>query len=306
MATTTTTHFDLVLPDDDELLDQDVINGNMSILDSLARAIICTSGTRPSTTFAGQVIFETDTSLLLIRNNANSAWTAAASLVPHVTASTRPGSPVANQMIYETDTHSLVIRNAANNLWENVGIPTVSSTALLPTPYTGQLVYDTVTHTIKRYNGSVWATWDPNTTWISKSANENVTNSTTLQNDDHFAFTVATGAFYTLEGYLVVDGAVGGDLKLDFTLPAGASMHWTNFGNNTGGVTQYNIATQAASVARAVSGNGGTASASLQPKGYVNIGGTAGTLQLRWAQNTLSGTASTIYASSWMKLTRIA
>jgi hypothetical protein len=306
MGITNTTHFDLVLPDDDELLDQAVINGNMTTLDTLARAVTCTSGTRPSTTFAGQVIFETDTNLLLMRNNADSAWSAVASLVPHVTSATRPGSPAANQMIYETDTRNLVIRNAANNAWENSGIPTVSSTAQIPTTYNGQLVYDTSVAGLKRHNGSVWALWDPNTTWISKSANETVTNSTSIQNDNDFAFTVASGAFYTLEGYLVVDGAVGGDLKMDFTLPAGATMHWTNFGNNTGGVTQYNIATQAASVARAVSGNGGTASASLQPKGYVNIGGTAGTLQFRWAQNTLSGTASTIYASSWMKLTRIA
>lgn len=184
-------------------------------------------------------------------------------------------------------------------------IPVVSSTADITTPFTGQVIFSTTGNVLYRYTGSAWTVFDPNTTWISKGANESITSSTTIQNDDHFAFSVVANAFYALEGYVPYDGAVGGDIKCDFTVPAGSSFLWTNFGNNTGGVTQYNVATQGASVARAISGNGGTASVAFQPKGYLNTAGTAGTLQFRWAQNTSSGTATTVYASGWMKLTRM-
>lgn len=188
-------------------------------------------------------------------------------------------------------------------------ILTVGSTSEVTSPFTGQVIYDTGALAFKRYNGSTWVYFYPGRTYISKAANESVTSSTTLQNDDHFAFAVAASAFYTLEGYVMYDGGAGGavgDLKCDFTVPSGASFTWTNFGTNTGGLTQYNAATQAATVARAMPTNGGTASISFQLKGYLNTAGTSGTLQFRWAQNTSSATAVVVYASSWMVLTRIA
>lgn len=187
-------------------------------------------------------------------------------------------------------------------------IPVVSSTSDIITPYTGQIVFNTTTSCLHRYTGSAWVIWDPNTQWIQKAANESVTSSTTLQNDDHFAFSVAANASYALEGYVIYDGNTtpAGDLKAAFTVPAGATLWWTNFGTNVSNLTQYNAATQNGTASRALPTNGGTTGTiSFAPRGYLNTAGTAGTFQFQWAQNVSNATATTVFGGSWMKLTRM-
>lgn len=310
---TTTPHFGLVLPDGtDPIARTTQINGNFSTVDTLARAIICTSGTQPSSPFAGQTIFETDTRLLRVRNDANNAWTTVANLVQHVTSSTRPASPAANQMIYETDTRALVVRNSANTFWYHVtGIPIVTSTALLDLFYTNQIVYDTSVPGLRRYNGTTWEIWDPNTQWKYKSTNESVTSSTTLQNDDTFSFTVVANAAYAVEGYCVIDGidAPAGGLKSAFVGPAGASVFFTNFGSTSeqiSGLTLYNMVAQGIGATRNQATNGVSVPMSFQPKATLVIGATAGTVNFQWAQVTSNATPTRILGGSWMKATRIA
>lgn len=189
-------------------------------------------------------------------------------------------------------------------------IPIVSSTSDITSPFTGQLVFNTTGNTLHRYTGSTWTLYDPNTQWLFKTSNESVTSSTTLQNDDTFAFTVLASARYALEGYCVYQGATdtAGGLKADFTVPSGASFEWTNFGANTSGTSQYNVTTQGASVARDMPTlpPPSPPGMSFQPKGWLLVAATPGTLQFRWAQQTSNATATIVRAGSWMKLTRIA
>jgi len=60
-------------PDDDVTVETD-INENYDKLDALFPPTVCTSGTRPLTPFIGQLIYETDTSRLVIRT-ADGKWT---------------------------------------------------------------------------------------------------------------------------------------------------------------------------------------------------------------------------------------
>lgn len=188
-------------------------------------------------------------------------------------------------------------------------IPVVSSTTDITTPYTGQLIFLTGGNQLYRYSGFVWTLYDPNVQHIAKSATESVTSSTTLQNDDHFVFSVVANAKYELDSYIWYDGAAdpGGGLKMQFTGPAGAAMTWTNFGVNQSGLTQYNVVPEglAAGAPRTVGTNGATAM-TCQPKGVFTSAGTAGSLQFLWAQGVSNATATRVLADSWMRLTRIA
>lgn len=150
---------------------------------------------------------------------------------------------------------------------------------------------------------------------IYKAAQESVTSSTTLQDDNDFVFELEANTIYTLESYLiysgVIDGGTGaGGLKLQFTGPTGATANWTNFGANTGSVaavTQYNVVAEALSAGapRSVPTNAAV-TMTCQPKGVVVTAGTAGDLTLRWAQNTSNATPTIMHAYSWMRLKKVA
>jgi hypothetical protein len=183
-------------------------------------------------------------------------------------------------------------------------IPVVSATSDITSPFTGQIIFNTTTGILHRYTGSAWVAFDPSTQWVRKTSNESVTSSTTMQNDDVFAFAVAANTAYALEGYVQYDGAhaVAGDIKADFTVPASSVFTWSNFGTNVSSLVEYNVVPQAASVSRFMGANDGT-TMTFQPKGYLATAGTAGTLQFRWAQNTSNATATRVTVGSWMKLT---
>lgn len=145
-------------------------------------------------------------------------------------------------------------------------------------------------------------------TTVLKTSTESVTSSTTLQNDDQLFLAVVANAKYAIEGLLLYDGAGAGDFKVAFTTPSGATINWGGTAPQSGvGVNSLNanVATASgAALAFACNGAGNTMLA--QPKGYLAIGATAGNLQLQWAQQASSATATRVFLGSQLKLTRIA
>lgn len=160
--------------------------------------------------------------------------------------------------------------------------------------------------------GHIATVADFSTTVVAlKTSDESVASSTTLQNDDQLALPLVANAKYRMIAYIMYDGAADagtgqGGLKMQFTGPSGAVMQWTNFGNNTGGLTTYNVVIEglAAGSPRSVGTNGGTLM-SCEPKGYISVSSTAGTLQFKWAQNISSPTATLVKAGSWIELVRV-
>lgn len=114
---TFTSRLGLTLPDSTEDYDVDVHNGNMVLLDEdLGGLVMCTSVARPSTTFPGMLAFETDTGLMIIRNDTDTGWILATTATT-CTSSTRPTSTHPGMLIWEVDTQCLVMRNSANSGW---------------------------------------------------------------------------------------------------------------------------------------------------------------------------------------------
>lgn len=144
---------------------------------------------------------------------------------------------------------------------------------------------------------------------VYKAADESVLNSTTLQDDNELFLSVAANANYQVEAWLhVLSSSQTPDIKLDFTVPTGATLQRSMWGQATGATTGAgSIDTGVATAASTADPRGLVGgSLSLLVNGILNVGSTAGTVRLRFAQNTLDAVASaTVKAGSWMRLTPI-
>ncbi|MEU6294815.1 hypothetical protein [Streptomyces erythrochromogenes] len=142
---------------------------------------------------------------------------------------------------------------------------------------------------------------------IVKSADTGRTSTTTLAADPHLALSVAANATYTIDGFIDYDGAFGaGGLKVDFTLPLSANMRWTLHGNVVADTTQKaqtNTTDHTGSLTVGTYGTGGLHTHARLAGHLTTVN--AGTMALRWAQSSSNGTATTVYAKSWMRLRRV-
>lgn len=101
---TSTTRLGLTKPDGTDLVDIAVLNTNANKIDAAVGAFVCTSTTRPSTPYSGQIIYETDTDQSFVWDSGTSTWNTLAPGATICTSASRPASPVPGQVIYETDT----------------------------------------------------------------------------------------------------------------------------------------------------------------------------------------------------------
>src|SRR5262245_26161469 len=94
------------------------------------------------------------------------------------------------------------------------------------------------------------------------------------------------------------------DLKWAFTAPSGAVLRYGVSYNSTGLTGQvaiYHVGTDV--VAAGTNGTGNVLAVTMQ--GSLTTSSTTGNLQLQWAQNTSSATATTVGTGSVLVLTRI-
>jgi hypothetical protein len=120
-----------------------------------------------------------------------------------------------------------------------------------------------------------------------KSSTEDVTSSTTLQNDDELFIAMAANTVYSVTMILEVQASsLTPDFKFDFAIPTGAdgaySFHSTLSGGTSIGASADWTTDQVVSL--------GTTSTRtiIVLQGSIATSSTAGNLQLRWAQNTSS------------------
>jgi|SRR5215472_253264 len=158
--------------------------------------------------------------------------------------------------------------------------------------------------------GQVLTASDVNTWFVPlvayKSADQSLTSNTTLQNDNALSVTVAANATYWFELYLNFEGGTTGssDIKVGWTFPSGLTMRYQDIYADTGAVARLAVTDIQTSVI-AVGSNGAGNLRAYSARGTVLTSGTSGTLQLQWAQNTSSGTATIVHAGSVLMLQRI-
>lgn len=141
---------------------------------------------------------------------------------------------------------------------------------------------------------------------IVKPADEPLTSNATLQNDNDLLVSVAANATYKFDCTLIYEGGTNGasDLKFKWAVPASATLtinipayFFTD--NTTHGPSYIDQTTT-----QALGTRGAGVRQSVAMTGSLLVSSTSGTLQLTWAQNTSSATATIVHAQSTLTLQR--
>lgn len=140
----------------------------------------------------------------------------------------------------------------------------------------------------------------PNT--VFKPSDQSVTSSVTLVNDTALVLALNANATYILVAYIDYEGGTQGssDIQFQFTGPAGATMKAVSLFIGTGGANNQGHLNLSQLAVCGSNGAGVARSALLV--GTVQTAGTAGNLQMQWAQNTSNATATKVHQGSCLAL----
>ena len=156
--------------------------------------------------------------------------------------------------------------------------------------------------------GQVLSASDVNTWFVPrfayKTAQTSRASTTTLVADPHLIVPVDANAHYVLTGLIDYEADVTGDVKFQFTLPAGASMNFAWVGWQASDTFSNNGTNTTATVVTLGGGGAGQGRGNTIA-GTVTTAGTAGNLGVNWAQNVSSGTATIWHAESYLMLVRV-
>lgn len=152
-----------------------------------------------------------------------------------------------------------------------------------------------------------------------KTADESVTSSTTIQNDDELAsMPLTAGISYAVEAFIIASGAAAGDIKITWArsgtinqigarLCIGPTVNTTDV-QGTGAAATTNGVTRASgghALTTAISyGTDGTNNSAIHEQFTLQCV-VSGQLTFQWTQNASSGTATIVKAGSWIKITPI-
>ena len=140
---------------------------------------------------------------------------------------------------------------------------------------------------------------------VVKPTSQTVSNSSTFINDTDLVLPVTANALYTFSCYLDFTSVGGVDIKSMWTVPSGSVLFYQAL-HNEGGGTGLNNSQLIYSDSNSLfcAGNGATpVGATLT--GSLDTAGTAGNLQLRWAQNTATVSNTIMRAQSYVSLQRV-
>lgn len=154
-----------------------------------------------------------------------------------------------------------------------------------------------------------------------KTADETVTSSTTLQDDDHLTMALGVGT-YVVQAMYHVSGAAAGDVKVAWAFSGTATASYRGGqgpGVSTTDATAAAAAATTVGVVRAAAAGGTTAAITssvpygvdgtnwshIQELGLMVVT-VAGTLKVQWAQNTSNATGTIMRTGSWLWAHRVA
>jgi hypothetical protein len=140
---------------------------------------------------------------------------------------------------------------------------------------------------------------------IVKPSDQSVTSSIVLVNDIDLVLALGASTRYLLTAFLVYEGGTQGssDMKFSFTTPAGATLRYMAYCQTTAGAFA-GAAVRAATSVISCGSTGAGNSLGVMISGTIAVSTTAGNLQLQWAQNSSSATATIMHQNSWLCLQR--
>jgi hypothetical protein len=144
-------------------------------------------------------------------------------------------------------------------------------------------------------------------TVVRKTADESVTSSTTMQDDNHLLFAIGANEVWAFEMYVFYHGAAAGDISFALSVPSGATYRRGQMGLATGATTD----TADVRIVSVTTGSSGLGAINTSEQamaihtGVVVNGVNAGFVTLQWAQASISGTATTVLTNSYLKAHKI-
>jgi hypothetical protein len=147
---------------------------------------------------------------------------------------------------------------------------------------------------------------------VVKTADESVTSSTTLQNDDHLFYNLPEAGSYLYDFYIGLTCNATGKFDYELTFPAGATLDMMAWGitdtvsNFDGPLRSRGAPNDSSSPTTTLTVAGDTTSPTLlRLHGYITTP-ISGTLRIRWAQNVSNATPATVYTGSHLIVERVA
>lgn len=139
-----------------------------------------------------------------------------------------------------------------------------------------------------------------------KTANESVTSSIVDQLDDEMFLPVEPFSVYLVLVCVSSVGSASGDLRLGYSVPAGAQGRRHNLGlagaaTGTTGPMRISVHGWPTAVTYGIT----TTAVSIIEEGVLYTESQGGLLHLQWAQNVVNATATTVEAGSFMKIQRV-
>lgn len=151
---------------------------------------------------------------------------------------------------------------------------------------------------------------------VAMTADVTVNNSATLVNATGLSIPLEANSSYGLDGWLHWTSDPTADIKFMYTYPAGCTGFWAGIGpvRDTAPVAgserknYVDFGSVALTSALGFAGDdefSATVYVSGIPRGYIVVAGTAGTLQLQFAQNTATVSNTILRAGSWLRVTKL-
>lgn len=142
-----------------------------------------------------------------------------------------------------------------------------------------------------------------------KLSDQTITSSTTMTNDTALVLPMVASCNYVFELFLGYAAAATPQIKVGFTVPSGANLHWvsnsldsTVTANNAGIVDK----SLRAGSTPTLGVDGAATNVGCTITGSVIMSTTAGNLQFQWAQAVSNATGSVVKTGSYLKLRRVA
>jgi hypothetical protein len=147
--------------------------------------------------------------------------------------------------------------------------------------------------------------------FVRKTADETVTASTTLQDDDHLLLALAASSTYTFSAYLIATSPTAADIKVAFTAPAGATINYgftaaPQLGAAAAANNSHRFEHSAASGTGITAGGMDALKVDIRIDGIVRTAGTAGNLRLQFAQGTSDVGNTVLYTDSYLVAEKVA
>jgi hypothetical protein len=134
---------------------------------------------------------------------------------------------------------------------------------------------------------------------VAKTADETVTASTVMQNDDILSLPVEANTRYALTLCLMFNAPATPDLKIGWAYPSGTTLKWHRESTGVTGATKLADALVETDI-EPIAGDGADDVFVIQ--GLVTVGSTAGNVTFQWAQNVSDASGTIVRAGSWFRL----